>query len=547
MTSEVEELQNIAVSIMRTSKINVIINNSLETAMTDYKNIYVTIKLVPQELRKFKRVVSRVLDGEVAHEAGHIVITAPVKQAEMKWIQQQRYKELANVVHQCIEDKRVNHYILYRYRFDFAFRLQLLADVSNRLWLDTLKMKIAKKRSSGEIYVMKPESFFVQEMLISIAAMKGIWDIPVEEEFEMTAEQEAFMAKTKAIFDEARFDKMTMSILNRHQQLYNLWETQLQKTGEDARENTPASIGGGLSLESGAQTRKALSQMEKKLKKAEEEAEEEAKKENKKRKDLPTDSMGAGTGSGLNIPTPYPDEPEYTRLAQQNREHIERLLNLLKRLALPKIITQRFVRQGRFMTEILSKAVASSNRRDVQDVYSHRSIALERAEACIGLLVDLSGSVSVADAKDSLTTISEVCGRWLRDEDFAIMVFGSDFQKIKAFVEPYHTTKVRIGGVEGLGGTVLLAPLGEMYQMVKAQRNGRAKILMIVSDFDVDKPDECKKLIKQIEKDEINVIGLGIDNSSVAKIKQFCREGRYIGNITELPEAVFELYREVAF
>ena len=547
MTSECEELHNIAVSIMQNSAINVIIDNALETACTDFKNIYVTVQLVPLELRKYKRVVSRILDGQVAHEAGHIVITAPVKDRLKQWITHQRYPNLANLAHQTIEDKRVNHYIMVRYRFDFAHRLKLLADVSNRLWLDSLKLQIAVARNSTTANAMKPESYFAEQRLIAISAMAGMWHVDVEKEFALNDEQKEFVRKTTKIFDDARFDKMTMSVVNRHQQLYDLWEKRMEETDEQPENNCPKSVGGELVLSSGQETKKALAKMEKALKKAEEEAEAELEKENKRKDGKDEKTMAIGTGSGLNIPSPEPDEPEYQRLVQNNREHIERLLNLLKKLTKPRLITDKWRKQGRFMTEILGKAFASSQRRNVSDVYSSRTMQLEKTEACIGLLVDLSGSVNEEDAKNSLTVIAEVCGRWLRDEDFAIMVFGSEYQKVKAYVEPYHTTRHRIGGVTGMGGTEMLAPLDELYKMMKAQRNGRSKVLMIVSDFYTSKCEEVQKLIKAIEKDEISVIGLGIDSTTEDYIKTYCPRAKYIGSIRELPEAVFDLYREVAF
>lgn len=547
MKSECEQLHDIAVSIIQTSKINVIIDNALPTAMTDYKNIYVTINLIPQELRKYRRVVSRLLDGQVAHEAGHIVITAPVKEAEVKWINRQANKQLANIVHQSLEDKRVDYYILSRYRFDFAFRLQLLRDVTTRLWVDTLKAKIEERKKAIATY-NRQEDFFINEYLIPISEIKGITGFDVESEFQMNPEQKAFVNKVSEIFEDARFDKMVMSCLKRHQELYDLWDRQVNRTGEDTGANTPAGQGGELKLLSGPTTKRALQQMEKSLKKAEEDAEAERQKQNlRKDKDNPSGGMFAGAGSGLNIPTPIPDAEEYEKIVQRNREHIERLLNLLKKLALPILDTEKWLGQGRFMTEILAKAYASSTVRRIENIYSRRTLKFEQAEACIGLLVDLSGSVSVYDAQNSLTTIAEVCGRWLRDEDFAILVFGSNYQKIKAYVEPYHTTRIRIGGLGCLGGTELYKPLEEMYQMIKAQKNGgRAKVITIVSDFCVSRADECKKLIKTIQDDEIKVVGLGIDDSSVSQILPFTKNARYIGSIVELPEAVFDLYREVA-
>lgn len=198
---------------MQNPSINVVIDNSLETAMTDFKTIYVTIQLIPPELQKFRRVVSRILDGQVAHEAGHIVVTSSVKQRETEWIQRQQYPELANIVHQTLEDKRVNHFIMQRYRFDFAHRLKLLSEVSNRLWVDTLKTKVAKARNETAANAMKPESFFLEDMLISLASLEGLWGIGVEKEFELTAEQKTFIEKTAKILDDAQFDKMVMSVI----------------------------------------------------------------------------------------------------------------------------------------------------------------------------------------------------------------------------------------------------------------------------------------------------------------------------------------------
>lgn len=546
MTSELEELQNIAISIMQNPAINVIIDNSLETACTDFKSIYVTIQLIPPELQKFRRVVSRILDGQVAHEAGHIIKTTPIKDRLKVWKQCQENPALAEIVHQTLEDKRVNHFIINRYRFDFGRRLQLLADVTNRLWIDSLHAKLAEKRKDVA-NTMKPDSFLLEDMLIGISAMAGLWHIDLDKEFQLSEEQKQFVERTVAIFDEARFDAMIMSIVNRHQELYKLWSTRIRRTGEQPEKNCPKGEGGEMPLKPGMGTKQALKQMEKKFKKMEDDEKREAEKERRKQdKELPKDGFGAGAGTGLSIPTPEPNEPAYQQIAQRNREHIERLLTLLKRLATPRLNVMKWQKQGRFMTEILGTAYSSSLKRNVQDVYYRRAVQLEKTEACMSLLVDLSGSVPIEEAKDSLTVISEVCGRWLRDEDFAIMVFGGDYQKIKAFVEPYHTTRTRIGGMHSLGGTVMLNPLEELFKMVNAQRNHRAKVITIVSDFDVSKPNEVGKLLQTIAKTDIKVVGLGIGHVDMAFVRSYVKNYRYIGQIQDLPEAFFDLYKEVA-
>lgn len=329
-------LHDIAVSILQNSKVNVIIDNDLPTAMTDYKNIFVTINLIPPELRKYRRVVSRMLDGMVAHESGHWVVTAPVKEAEVKWIERQSNRQLANIVHQSLEDKRVDYYILNRYRFDFAFRLQLLRDITTRLWVDTLKQKITEQKNRYPANY-RSEDTYINDILIPISEIKGMTGFNVEAEFQMNPEQLEFVNKVNQIYEEARFDRMVMSVLKRHQQLYDLWNEKVSRTGEEPERNTPAGQGGELKLISGATTKRALQQMEKKFKKAEEEAEAERKKQNLNKEKDPNSGMAAGEGSGLNIPTPYPNAQEYERIVQSNREHIERLLDLLKKTCIANL------------------------------------------------------------------------------------------------------------------------------------------------------------------------------------------------------------------
>lgn len=523
---------------MQKTDINVVVDNKLETACTDYKTIYVTIQLIPKEAREFKRVVSRVMDGQVAHESGHIVKSANLVKREQQWVDMQDNRALAKIVQNVIEDKRVNHFILNRYRFDFAHRLQLLADVSNRLWIDALKTKYKEMQ---EKHPQMQTEALVENFIISLSTIVGLWGeqkTEIEKNFKLTDDQKQFLAQVTEILDEARFDQMTMSVINRMQQLYNIWNTRINKMQpEDSPEGSiPKAQGGEMAItEIGKEAQKALKNLEKKLEKAEKD--EEAKNKNRELKD----GMSAGKGSGLNIPTPTPDQNEYEKVITRNRQHIEKLLNLLKKLQKPTIVRQRFQRQGRFMTEILGQVYASSTARNVQDIYANRTTQVNKPQVCTGLIVDLSGSVDIEEAKDSLTTISEVSGRWVKDEDFSILVFGSDYQKVKAYVEPYHTTRYRIGGLNCLGGTELKKPLEELYKMTKAQHNNRTKIIVIVSDFYVCQEQEVKKLIKQIEKDDITVVGLGID-TTLQQVLSFCKKGRNIGHIRDLPEAVFDLY-----
>lgn len=546
--TEVAELRNIAIAVLQRSDITVIVDNQLDTAYcVNFNTIYLTTQLIPQELRKYKRVVSRVFDGECAHEAGHIVVTKPVDPMIQAWRKRQNNQEIAQIVIGTLEDKRVNYFILQRYSYDLAYRLQLMIDLVSRIWVDTLKQKIEEQRRTRPDLANRPESYFVDQMLISIACVKGLYGYDVESEFNFTTEQQEFIDQVVEIFDEVQFVKMPMTVVNTLQRLYNLIEQRTnEQPREKPRENTPQQQGGSMRPQSGNVTKRFISGKEKSLKKKEDEAKAEADKQNRQQKET-QDGASFGVGKGLDIPAPEPDNERYQISVQRNAQHVERLLNMLKRLAVPKLINTKWVKQGRFMNEILGTAVASSHARTTQYVYAHREIRLEKTEACLGILVDLSGSVNLRDAEDAETTLTETCGRWLRDEDFAILNFGSNYNKIKVFSEEYHTTRARIGGIEDMGGTEMYPPLEALYKLMRAQSNGtRKKILIIVSDFCTDLAEECKKLIKQIEKDDISVIGLGINNTTEQYIRTFCRRARYIHNIRELPEAVFALYREVA-
>ena len=154
-------------------------------------------------------------------------------------------------------------------------------------------------------------------------------------------------------------------------------------------------------------------------------------------------------------------------------------------------------------------------------------------------------------ARDALTVIAETAGRWLPSEDFAIAVFGSNHALVKAFVEPYHTARARIGGVWSMGGTMPVRPLGVLTKMLASfRRSSYELILVIVSDFQIPGKDygsteseETKRLIREAEKLGIKTIGVGLCSGDLGEIVGYVKRATYVSHVRELPLLFFKLYR----
>jgi len=281
-------------------------------------------------------------------------------------------------------------------------------------------------------------------------------------------------------------------------------------------------------------------------------AEELEAEENEDAENEPAYSPGgtktaAGTGSGRNIPAPEPNSDVYTRLVHTCQPHIQRLLSMLRRQLGMVTKKARYTKHGRLMGEVITRAFVQSRRRPVNNIYQHQLVQPGHEEVTWLLLVDLSGSVSTMRAMQALTIIAEVAGKYLKDEDFAVMVFGSEYAKVKTFTEKYQYTKQRIGGLRCMGGTNMHAPLEEIRKLFRARRNGHRQVLVIYSDFAVDHPPKTQELIKELQSDGVEVLGIVPDSHDMDMAS-----GMGITHIAicerldQLPRAFFQEYVRLA-
>jgi uncharacterized protein YegL len=153
-------------------------------------------------------------------------------------------------------------------------------------------------------------------------------------------------------------------------------------------------------------------------------------------------------------------------------------------------------------------------------------------------------------AQDCLTIIAEACGNWIPSEDFALMVFGDDYAKIKSFIEPYHAARYRIGGVRCMGATTMAPALDSLIKLLATyRRTDYSLILIVVSDFQpTDQTSKSIQLLAEAERMGIKVVGVGLCYSDLDRVRQFVKVERalYVSDIDQIPELFFKVYRAAA-
>ena len=145
---------------------------------------------------------------------------------------------------------------------------------------------------------------------------------------------------------------------------------------------------------------------------------------------------------------------------------------------------------------------------------------------------------------------------WLPDENWGIFAFGSNFQKIKTFFEQYETTKFRIGGMQGLGGTELGVPLFKIREMFKnLKRKPGNKVCIIVSDFDLfgDDPQRSLVQIRRMKK-EANVETICIVNThqsymvtAMDRARKLSKHVVPMPNVGKLATEFFKVYKRLSY
>jgi len=492
-----EGLRAIAVIISHRRNVSVEVRDKVRTGFcTKDGRIVLTTRLIPRNLRKNPKIVKPFLEGLVAHEAGHLFKT----DFDMwnKWMKRMSDKNLANFVRNLIEDVRVESYIRMVYRDDFGKRI----DFMNRIikmgmtptnHLDELVYRLiygGRSRLTGEVEKVISEC---EKRVKSIA--------------HMSHPQKILPVATYVYRELKKITPYTSEMIRNCHVPYG--EYDLSDVPVEDAERTAEEM--GLS----------------------EEEREPIK--------ISPSMKAAGKGSGLEIPPCQADPDEYNRIVSEVNRIVKKILdNLapkLKAVVEPKV----HEKVGVIPPSLLTRAYLMSFRRPVTRIYRRNVTKLEKAKVYWGILVDLSGSMTTWYVKRCLAVFAEVASGFLTDGSWALIVFGSEYMRIKTFVEPYHNVRYRIGGVECMGGTEMASPLRKFHEMFRDLPEGE-KILLVVTDGVPDKMRECRRIIEQMRSDGIRVIGIGLEAHPSNMRYLFGEDHIMIGNLEELPEAFITIY-----
>lgn len=529
---ELKQLHNLMASLTHDTTISLKIDDTEPTAYYTFKEhtMVITRQCLPAGIEEFPIVFKKLQDGLICHESGHVVKTKPMWKRWCKWIKSKKNQKLAHAIFNIIEDKRVNTFMELRYRFDVGKRLRLLRELTAKTFepvahakYDTNKDKLSK----GAI-------------LVSALAQKGLYDGDISWIInDLNDVEKKELDDLLSLLEGTKHLQIPEKLLMTAEQMYKILEPHT-----DFRDITfllhamiqDGKIKGAITPE----LKKLLQVFEKRVKKKL----KEAMGEGKKAEDEDQRLLSAGTGTGANIPAPTPNWKEYQRLVMKNEPEILRLLAKLKKELRPNIQNKTFQSKGRIMSGIIGKAVVSSMKRPVEDIYIKKETILEKRKIAMAIVVDFSGSMSEEEAKDVLTILGETFGRWCEDYAFSIFTFSDTYQKIKTNFEQYANTKGRIGGDIQSGGTMLANCLKDVTKMILCTEEDRTKIVVVASDFCLGDDNETREVIKAMIDADIKFIAVGMCYGSAQAAKRFSDLYTYVKHPRDLPEKFIEVYEK---
>lgn len=605
--NEIEEMERLrqivlAITERREIDINFTENEGGPTAYIshDVDTIVINNAEIPEAVKKNSVLLSRARAGLTVHEAGHgkwtkdwMDILEVISKGKEPW--------LVKNIKAIVSDKVVNSNIRANYSHNFGNYLDFILNSVGRSFLEDLGGNLEKKDDQEKVF-----------SVLSAISLKGLYDIEPDEKImpeddELRSKMEDVVEKCCEHLEEVEYttskDRFAKSINKIYDEVFqflvdvtndndssdkkkkgmggNKGDKKQSPGGKkgDKKQNQPGSKGnkkqnslpsdtkskvqdklpvnlnGNMNLE-GEETAKELEdEMDSGEKEGGEEKDEENNDNNKN-----LTGISAGSGSGLRVPHPKPNFSNYKDMVNDNYKEIKRLLNLLKQTRTFDTKKKSFVKHGRFMSEVSAQFQASSYKRPVQHMNEKKKKVIEENNPAIGLIVDLSGSMNLSKAKDALTIIAETCRDWLKDNELAIEVFGANYQRIKAFVESDRVVGGRIGGIEtgskegqlNARGTVLNKPLREMQKMMNGlglSERGK-KFIVIVSDFQLTDSGKkkVKKIIKECQRDMVEVIGVGLCNSDLQEVQKFIKDenATYVDGLENLPDKFFEIYQKAS-
>ena len=520
---DIAELRSIAVTVMGTNDVSVIRDDTAPTAFTDNEgSIVVTLQLVPQQLRQNELAVATLFDAQVLHEAGHNVRDREMDREAGRIIT--RHRGIGQYVWFVLSDIRVNHFIRTRYAYDdYSRRLVFLMELAGPAWHDgVLKdlKAVDKKRSPGQAYA-------------SAVGMKLVYGVDVADILKCLDDQGAFRLRAMTddlealgrLGDEYRlvmnpakaYDLMerSVAILKRYVEDMPLILIPRFLHGHGDLE-VPDELAAKLGLDGGACPPRG------------------------RLRSKPT--MSRGIWTGLEVPPPAPDKKAYLEVRNEVMPEVHRLLDMLKRAVGQTARRSDWQRTGRLMYHVLPTAIAASRVGPVENIHSRTSVTTEKQKVAICLLVDLSSSMDQLEAQKVLTVVAEVCGRWLRDDAYAILSFGGTFQRVKVFCESYHNTRARIGGLRDMGATEAVPPTIACHKLLRGIGGGSKRVMVFVSDFQIEEPADIRPEWEAMRREGIAVMGISMGQDRGQARRYLGQDARHIASVGQLPEAFFSLY-----
>lgn len=557
----IREIATVVAVVANDNTLSVQLNESGRACIEwNAKRITLSDKAIPKCYRVHPLLTRYFRLALAMHEAQHWSFMKGMIDEYNRWINSRRHPELATMALNIVDDYRGNTWLEESY-IDIGQRITWMNRAMLKAWKPQLGKMLRKAVKDGEkAFLENPVNFVVHGAIQ--CAILGVDVQAFSEEWAMWTgyfpPPEA-IASIQKIVDaswESKY-KSQETIFESYQEVYRILEMNSEKKWNKKSDGSVEVVPGPY--RSGGQQRGGMPIID--MSKvpinfggdAEVEGQKgEALKEAEKLKEKLPDSPGneyqthAGKGAGTECPTPEADEGVYRSLIMRNQPYIISLLNKLKTLMQPHLESQKYQKSGKLMTKHLAKWV--TQRRPVENIYQRKKFTLEKQKVALSLVVDLSGSMDTQLARDVLTTIAEVGGQWLDDEDLAVFVFGSEYQKVKAFNEPYRSTRARIGGVNCLGGTMLAECLRNVHKMYRASvPDSKMKICVIVSDFAIGDAEETHKEMALMVKDGIRFIGVGMCASDINYAKRYTGpNSTYMETVTQLPSLFYEIYRRAS-
>jgi len=298
-----DEMRNLGIAITKDKRIRVKYKPEQPTSAFNMENFEISLSLAPYPdfVKSSPRLFRKIMDGDLAHECGHLILTKPNWEFFNNWttkIKRQRgFYRLAHEVCNLIEDKRVNHFIILRYRFDVGKRL-LLANLILKDMIDnTIEPKqIAQSTFTplGENLDATAQAQQIQQgqqegvYMVAILCNEGLYEAKCTELWnKLSPETTKDCKQALKVMEEVKYKRVKLDIIRACQEVYELIAKHL-KADYTSKNYVVSRRGGDLKGKISDKLRELL----------EAEDAKETKDEEDKKKHLEDLQKGSGAGEG---------------------------------------------------------------------------------------------------------------------------------------------------------------------------------------------------------------------------------------------------------